>query len=50
MSPTLAVFSRDGVTIETRGTPLAICTGSVSPAVLAVARHIVAFVENQIRV
>lgn len=50
MAPTLAVFSRDGVAIETWGTPLAFCASGVSPAVLAVARHIVTFVENQIRV
>lgn len=48
--PTSAVLGTDGVTVEARGAPLAVGPGSVSPAVLAVARHVVALVENQVGV
>lgn len=47
---TSAVLGTDGVAIETWSTPLAVGTGSVCPAVLAVARHVVALVEDQVRV
>lgn len=49
-APTFAVLGADGVTIETWGTPLTVGTSGVSPAVLAVARHIVALVEDQVGV
>lgn len=48
--PTFAVLGADGVTVETRGTPLTVGAGGVSPAVLAVARHVVTLVEDQVRV
>lgn len=50
VTPTSAVLGSDGVAVETRGTPLAVGAGGVSPAVLAVARHVVALVEDQVRV
>lgn len=50
VTPTSAVLSTDGVTVETWGTPLTVGTSSVSPAVLAMARHIVAFIKDQVRV
>lgn len=46
----MAVLGSDGVAVETRGTPLAVGTGGVSPAVLAVTRHVVALVEDQVGV
>lgn len=49
-SPTSAVLGGDGVAVETGGTPLAVGTSGVAPAVLAVARHVVALVEDQVGV
>lgn len=46
----MAILGTDGVAVETRGTPLTVSTGGVSPAVLAVARHIVALIEDQVGV
>lgn len=48
--PTSAVLGTDGVAVETWGTPLTVGAGGVPPAVLAVARHVVALVEDQVRV
>lgn len=48
--PTSAVLGTDGIAIETGGTALAAGAGRVSPAVLAAARHVVALVEDQVRV
>lgn len=48
--PTSAVLGTDGIAIEPWGAPLTVGTSSVSPAVLAVARHIVTLVENQVGV
>lgn len=50
VAPTSAVLGSDSVAVETWGTPLAVGAGSVSPAVLAVACHVVALVEDQVRV
>lgn len=49
-SPTSAVLGGDGVAVETGGTPLTVGTSGVAPAVLAVARHVVALVEDQVGV
>ena len=50
LPPTSAVLGGDGVAIETRGTLLTVGTSRVSPTVLAVARRIMALIENQVGV
>lgn len=50
ISPTSAVLGGDGVAVETGGTPLTVGTSGVAPAVLAVARHVVALVKDQVGV
>ena len=48
VAPTSAVLGADGIAVETWGTPLTVGAGCVSPAVLAVPRHVVALVEYQV--
>lgn len=50
VAPTSAVLGTDGVTVETWGTPLTVSPAGVSPAVLAVARHVMALIEDQVGV
>lgn len=47
---TLAVFCNNCITIETWGTPLTFGSSCVTPAMLTVARYIVALIDNQVRV
>lgn len=50
LAPTPTVFSTDGITIETRSTSFTVVTSGVSPAVQALARHIIALIEDKVRV
>lgn len=47
---TLAVFGNDGISIESWGTSLTFGSSRVAPAVLTVARDIVALIDYQIGV
>lgn len=47
---TLAVFGNDGISVESWGASLTFGSSCVAPAVLAVARDIMAFIDYQVGV